>query len=153
MAPPEALPKVVGLFLVPSHPLFSWPFCRWLMLAAYSKTLLSCLANIFPIATCCRFFDLCRHYIDPPLSRNRVSIRLLIHDSSQNSRLLHKKRLTRTRPGRACVTILLDEVDLCGWFMGLGMPKPKDVPHRDACSLLLGSAYFTATSVLLLDPR
>ena len=111
MAPPEALPKVVGLFLVPSHPLFSWPFCRWLMLAAYSKTLLSCLANIFPIATCCRFFDLCRHRIEPPLSRNRVSIRLLIHDSSQNSRLLHKGRLTRTRPGRACVTILLDEVD------------------------------------------
>ena len=116
MAPPKALPKVVGLFLVPSHPLFSWPFCRWLMLAACSKTLLSCLANIFPIATCCRFFDLC-HYIDPPLSRNEASIRLLIHDSSQNSRLLHKGRLTRTRPGRACimracVTILLDEVDL-----------------------------------------
>ena len=92
--------------------LFSRPFCRWLMLAAYSETLWSCLAKILPITTCCRFFNLCRHYLDPLLSRNQASIRLWIHDSIQNSCLLHKGRLTGTRPVRACVTILLDKVDL-----------------------------------------
>ena len=109
MAPTEALPKVAGLFLVPLHQIgikiscttsfFSWPFCRWLVLAAHSETLLSCLANVLPIATCCCFFDLCQHYLDPPLSGNQAIIRLWIHDSSQNSCLLLKGRLTRTRPG------------------------------------------------------